>query len=53
MVILMLRLQEKEKKYVLMLENIRIRDLEKGFISTKYGFALFNTEQRNVYKDYR
>jgi len=30
-----------------------MRDLEKGFMTAKHGFALFSTEQRNVYKDYR
>ena len=46
-------MQEKDKKYVLSLDGIRMRDLEKGFMTTKHGFALFSTEQRNVYKDYR
>uniref|UniRef100_A0A8C7IIT5 dynamin GTPase n=1 Tax=Oncorhynchus kisutch TaxID=8019 RepID=A0A8C7IIT5_ONCKI len=35
--------EEKEKKYMLQVDNLRLRDI----------FALFNTEQRNVYKDYR
>uniref|UniRef100_A0A8C7IFS1 dynamin GTPase n=1 Tax=Oncorhynchus kisutch TaxID=8019 RepID=A0A8C7IFS1_ONCKI len=34
--------EEKEKKYML-----------QSFMSSKQIFALFNTEQRNVYKDYR
>ncbi|KAH0506657.1 Dynamin-3, partial [Microtus ochrogaster] len=45
--------QEKEKKYMLPLDNLKVRDVEKGFMSSKHVFALFNTEQRNVYKDYR
>ncbi|GCC17531.1 hypothetical protein chiPu_0017587 [Chiloscyllium punctatum] len=45
--------QEKEKKYMLPLDNLKLRDIEKGFMSSKHIFALFNTEQRNVYKDYR
>ncbi|XP_060540065.1 dynamin-1 [Pantherophis guttatus] len=45
--------QEKEKKYMLPVDNLKVRDIEKGFMSSKYIFALFNTEQRNVYKDYR
>ncbi|KAM4663746.1 dynamin-1 isoform 2-T2 [Discoglossus pictus] len=45
--------EEKEKKYMLPLDNLKLRDIEKGFMSSKYIFALFNTEQRNVYKDYR
>ncbi|XP_076821288.1 dynamin-1-like isoform X4 [Clavelina lepadiformis] len=45
--------EEKDKKFILSLENIRLRDMEKGFMSSKFGFALYSTEQRNVYKDYR
>uniref|UniRef100_A0A8C1N3C6 dynamin GTPase n=1 Tax=Cyprinus carpio TaxID=7962 RepID=A0A8C1N3C6_CYPCA len=45
--------EEKEKKYMLPLDNLKLRDVEKGFMSTKHIFAVFNTEQRNVYKDLR
>uniref|UniRef100_A0A8C4YNU4 Dynamin-2 n=1 Tax=Gopherus evgoodei TaxID=1825980 RepID=A0A8C4YNU4_9SAUR len=45
--------EEKEKKYMLPVDNLKLRDIEKGFMSSKHIFALFNTEQRNVYKDYR
>ncbi|XP_029943361.1 dynamin-2-like isoform X2 [Salarias fasciatus] len=45
--------EEKEKKYMLPLDNLKLRDLEKGFMSSKHVFAIFNTEQRNVYKDLR
>ncbi|XP_012876772.1 PREDICTED: dynamin-1 isoform X15 [Dipodomys ordii] len=45
--------EEKEKKYMLSVDNLKLRDVEKGFMSSKHIFALFNTEQRNVYKDYR
>uniref|UniRef100_A0A4W3K249 dynamin GTPase n=1 Tax=Callorhinchus milii TaxID=7868 RepID=A0A4W3K249_CALMI len=45
--------EEKEKKYMLPLDNLKIRDVEKGFMSSKSVYALFNTKQRNVYKDYR
>nr|XP_055062455.1 dynamin-2 isoform X1 [Misgurnus anguillicaudatus] len=45
--------EEKEKKFMLPLDNLKIRDVEKGFMSTKHTFAIFNTEQRNVYKDLR
>ncbi|XP_053469443.1 dynamin-3 isoform X5 [Ictalurus furcatus] len=45
--------EEKEKKYMLPLDNLKLRDIEKGFMSTKHIFAIFNTEQRNVYKDLR
>lgn len=39
-------LQEKEKKYMLQVDNLKLRDVEKGFMSSKHIFALFNTEQR-------
>uniref|UniRef100_A0A8C1TYL4 dynamin GTPase n=1 Tax=Cyprinus carpio TaxID=7962 RepID=A0A8C1TYL4_CYPCA len=45
--------EEKEKKFMLPLDNLKLRDAEKGFMSTKPTFAIFNTEQRNVYKDLR
>ncbi|KAG1964645.1 dynamin 3a isoform X2 [Pimephales promelas] len=45
--------EEKEKKYMLPLDNLKVRDIEKSFMSSKHVFAIFNTEQRNVYKDYR
>ncbi|KAM6963235.1 dynamin 3a [Aplochiton taeniatus] len=45
--------EEKEKKYILPLDNLKLRDVAKGFMSNKHVFAIFNTEQRNVYKDYR
>ncbi|XP_014815300.1 PREDICTED: dynamin-2-like [Calidris pugnax] len=38
---------------MLPLDNLKIRDVEKGFMSNKHVFAIFNTEQRNVYKDLR
>ncbi|KPP68830.1 dynamin-3-like [Scleropages formosus] len=45
--------EEKEKKYMLPLDNLKVRDVEKSFMSSKHVFAIFNTEQRNVYKDNR
>ncbi|XP_029307718.1 dynamin-2 isoform X3 [Cottoperca gobio] len=45
--------EEKEKKYMLPLDNLKLRDVEKSFMSSKHVFAIFNTEQRNVYKDLR
>lgn len=45
--------EEKEKKYMLPLDNVKYRDVEKSFMSSKFSFALFNTELRNVYKEYR
>jgi len=45
--------EEKDKKYMLELDNIKLRDIEAGFMSRKHQIALFNTDQRNVYKDYK
>jgi dynamin GTPase len=45
--------EEKEKKYMLTVDNLKLKDIEKSFMSSKHIFALFNTEHRNVYKDYR
>lgn len=39
-------LQEKDKKYMLSLDNIKVRDIEAGFMSRKHMFALFNIDQR-------
>ena len=38
--------QEKEKKYMLSLDNMKVRDVEGGFMSKKHQFALFNTDGR-------
>lgn len=40
--------QEKEKKYMLPLDNLKLRDVEKGFMSNKHTFGIFNTEQRSA-----
>ncbi|XP_070175957.1 dynamin-1-like isoform X3 [Littorina saxatilis] len=60
--------EEKDKKYMLALDNVKVRDIETGFMSKKTAFALFNSEgsalpkartsmsresSRNVYKDYK
>jgi len=46
--------EEKDKKYMVSLDNLSLRDLQDaGFMKTKKAFALFNSEQRNVYKDYK
>lgn len=39
-------LQEKEKKYMLPLDNLKVRDVEKSFMSSKHIFCIFNTESR-------
>uniref|UniRef100_A0A3Q2ZJ08 Interferon-induced GTP-binding protein Mx n=1 Tax=Hippocampus comes TaxID=109280 RepID=A0A3Q2ZJ08_HIPCM len=45
--------EETEKRYMLALDNLKVRDVEKGFMSSKFAFALFNSESRNVYKDHK
>lgn len=39
--------QEKEKKYMLPVDNLKLKDIEKSFMSSKHIFALFNTEHRS------
>ncbi|KAL3180362.1 hypothetical protein MRX96_008929 [Rhipicephalus microplus] len=45
--------EEKDKKYMLPLDGLKIKDIEAGFMSRRNTFALFNPDQRNVYKDYK
>ncbi|CAG0923724.1 unnamed protein product [Notodromas monacha] len=45
--------EEKDKKYMLPLDGLKLRDLEQGFMSRRHMFALFNPDHRNVYKDYK
>lgn len=45
--------EEKEKKYMLPLDGLKLRDVEAGFMSKRKTFALFNPDTRNVYKDYK
>ncbi|CEF63342.1 Dynamin [Strongyloides ratti] len=45
--------EEKEKKYMLPLDGIKLKDLEAGFMSRQHKFALFYPDGRNIYKDYK
>ncbi len=36
--------EERDKKYMLPLDNLKIRDIESGFLSKRHIFALFSTE---------
>uniref|UniRef100_A0A8C9Y4G6 Dynamin n=1 Tax=Sander lucioperca TaxID=283035 RepID=A0A8C9Y4G6_SANLU len=45
--------EEKDKKYMLPVDNLKLKDIEKSFMSSKHIFALFHNEHRNVYKDSR
>jgi len=42
--------EERDKKYMLPLDGLKLRDIESGFMSRRHTFALFNPEGRNVYK---
>ena len=42
--------QEKDKKYMLNLDGLKLRDIEQGFMSRRHAIGLFNPDMRNVYK---
>ncbi|XP_063613010.1 dynamin-like isoform X1 [Penaeus indicus] len=42
---------ERDKKYMLMLDGLKLKDIEQGFMSRRHVFALYNPDQRNVYKN--
>ena len=46
-------LQERDKKYMLPLDNLKLRDMEAGFMSRRHMFAIYNPEGRNVCKDWK
>lgn len=45
--------EEREKRYMLPLEGLMVRDMEGGIFTSKHMFALFSPGTRNVYKDYK
>merc|ERR1719233_2438646 len=45
--------EEKEKKFMLPLEGLKLRDLESSFMSRGHMFAVYNPEGRNVFKDFK
>ncbi|KAG8194558.1 hypothetical protein JTE90_013303 [Oedothorax gibbosus] len=45
--------EEKDRKYMLPFDGLKIKDIEAGFMSRRHTFALFNPDQRNVFKDYK
>nr|CAH7730574.1 unnamed protein product [Callosobruchus chinensis] len=45
--------EEREKKYMLPLDGLKLRDIEQGFMSRRHMFAIFNPEGRNIYKDFK
>ncbi|XP_017774818.1 PREDICTED: dynamin isoform X2 [Nicrophorus vespilloides] len=45
--------EERDKKYMLPLDGLKLRDIEQSFMSRRHMFALFNPDGRNVYKDFK
>lgn len=46
--------EEKDKKYMLNLDGLKIRDIESGFMTRRSVFSLFNASSNvNVYRDYK
>ena len=45
--------QEKDKKYMLPLDQLKLRDIESSFMSRRHMFAIYNPEGRNVFKDFK
>jgi len=45
--------EEKDKKYMLSLDGLSLRDMDAGFMSRRHMFALFTADNRNVYRDYK
>lgn len=43
--------EEKDKKYMLPLDGLKIRDIEASFMSRRSTFCLIYSDSRNVYKD--
>lgn len=42
--------EEKEIQYILPLVNLKLRDMETGFMSRRHMFALFYPNGTNIYK---
>merc|ERR1712226_1570177 len=45
--------EEKDKKFMLPLDQLKLRDMDAGFMSRRHMFAIYNPEGRNVYKDWK
>lgn len=45
--------EEREKRYMLPLDGLMLKDVESGFMSRSFKFALFYPDGRNVYKDHK
>ena len=46
--------QEKDQKLMILLDNLRIKDLESGYItSRRHMFGIYNSNRTNVCKDWK
>merc|ERR1712226_1396860 len=45
--------EEKDKKYMLPLDQLKLRDIESTFMSRRHMFAIYQSEGRNVFKDFK
>merc|ERR1719266_854935 len=43
----------KDEKYMLALDGLKLRDLESGFMTRRHMFAIYQSEGRNVFKDFK
>jgi len=44
---------EKEKQYMLPLDGLKLKDVDAGFMSSRTKFALFNSNNRNIYREHK
>lgn len=45
--------EEKDKKFMLPIDGLKIRDVEAGFMSRRNTFSLFYADNKNIYKDFK
>lgn len=45
--------EEKDKKYMLMLDGLKLKDAETGFLARRPMFTIFNSDGKNVFKEFK
>jgi len=45
--------EEKDKKYMLPLDTLKLRDVESTFMSRRHMFQIYNPDGKNVFKDFK
>jgi len=45
--------EERDKKFMLPLDSLKLKDMEAGFMSRRHMFSIYNPEGRNVCKDWK